>query len=565
MAAANQKKSRQQRRREKQLQKKQNGTPFAANRPVMNPVDIELRKRLKQIEALRKSGEVSAALQSAQQLLSAHPKRGEVVFAVGALNLELERNDLAYRFLKRAVELMPDRGDYWLRLAASLHALGEGEAARIAAMNAVQRIPTDHNALYFLGTICRDVDDADNALKAFNALLSLNPNDAKAMFGKARTLMVLGDIEGAETVLLELLDKYPNHFRAYQNLIKNKSKKVDSNNLRKFALKCIEEGNADKENLITAYFSLAYLEDKEKNFDKAFEYFSKANEIQFQRRPFSKKSFKHKIDRLIDGFSVEAIEALSAGGSQSRTPIFIVGMPRSGTTLTEQILSSHSKVHGAGELRKVSNIVHAMCGISLQGFTYPTDMARFDPNALADLGDQYLDVAMRHAADGAERVVDKMPGNIIHLGLIGAMFPNATLVHCMRDPMDTAISCFTQNFKDELSYTCDLSSLGLYYRETIRLMDHWKAIFPDRILEVRYEETIADQETMSRKLIAHAGLEWEDQCLNFHETERSVQTASLWQVRQPIYKTSVQRWRRYEKHLGPLIEALEEHKPELAE
>ncbi|PLX37247.1 MAG: hypothetical protein C0606_12195 [Hyphomicrobiales bacterium] len=559
-------KSRAERRREEKLSKKQakDAKSPAGRKRVENPVHAEVVERLRQIEKIRQTGEVAAALQACQQLYSAHPDKVEVLFAAGALNLELERYEGAYGFLKRVVELAPERGDFWLRFSSCLYGMRQLEAARIAAMNAVQRMPRDLNALYFLGNVCRDTDDNENALLAFNAILELKPGDLRAMFGKARSLMVLGRIDEAEDLLLAVVDKDPMYFSAYQNLLRNKSTKIDIEKVRELGLGYIRDHSLSDDGLISIYFTLAYIEDREKNYDQAFQYYLKANAIKFGHNSFDPTRFSDKVNRLIEGFSAEAVAELAGGGSMSDAPIFIVGMPRSGTTLTEQILSSHSKVHGAGELRKVSLIVKELTRVALHGFTYPLDMHRFDHNALRELGEQYLDVAMRNAHEGAERVVDKMPGNIVHLGLIATMFPNATLIHCMRDPMDTAVSCFMQNFKEELSFASDLASLGYYYRESLRLMDHWKKIFPGRIMEVRYEETVADQEAMSRKLIAHAGLEWEDQCLEFHKTERSVQTASLWQVRQPIYKTSVERWRRYEKHLGPLIDALNGKEPETA-
>nr|WP_276510924.1 sulfotransferase [Rhodobium orientis] len=347
-------------------------------------------------------------------------------------------------------------------------------------------------------------------------------------------------------------------------MIQIKSDKLDVDSLKEIVEKYLSGASPDEKNVSTAYYALGGIEDRAKNFDKAFEYYILANESRSRRRPFDKDQFRRDIDDLIASFTEDVVASLSDAGCESRKPVFVVGLPRSGTTLTEQILSSHSKVYGAGELRRISVIVTAMKALEVPGVAYPRDVERIVRSTLRKHGEQYLQIAGKRAPEGAERIVDKMPGNILHVGLIGTMFPNATLIHCMRDPMDTAVSCFMQNFKETLSFTTDLGALGLYYRETLRLMEHWKAIFPGRILEVQYEDTIADPETMSRKLIAHAGLEWENQCLDFHKTERTVRTASQWQVRQPIYKTSVEKWRRYEKHLGPLIAALNGEEPEAA-
>ncbi|WP_276329890.1 tetratricopeptide repeat-containing sulfotransferase family protein [Rhodobium orientis] len=516
------------------------------------------------MQQLRQAGELTAALQACQQLHSAHPNCLDVTFALGTVHLDMERFDEARGLIKQAVDQAPERGGFWLGFALCLQAMDQSEAARAAATKAVERLPENLVALDLLGTTCRECDDADASLQVFERVLSLSPSDAKAMYGKARTLLVLGRIEEAEAWFLKALEQAPDYFNCYQFLIQIKSDKLDVDSLKEIVEKYLSGASPDEKNVSTAYYALGGIEDRAKNFDKAFEYYILANESRSRRRPFDKDQFRRDIDDLIASFTEDVVASLSDAGCESRKPVFVVGLPRSGTTLTEQILSSHSKVYGAGELRRISVIVTAMKALEVPGVAYPRDVERIVRSTLRKHGEQYLQIAGKRAPEGAERIVDKMPGNILHVGLIGTMFPNATLIHCMRDPMDTAVSCFMQNFKETLSFTTDLGALGLYYRETLRLMEHWKAIFPGRILEVQYEDTIADPETMSRKLIAHAGLEWENQCLDFHKTERTVRTASQWQVRQPIYKTSVEKWRRYEKHLGPLIAALNGEEPEAA-
>jgi hypothetical protein len=239
-------------------------------------------------------------------------------------------------------------------------------------------------------------------------------------------------------------------------------------------------------------------------------------------------------------------------GSPSDVPVFIVGMQRSGTTLTEQIAASHPQVYGAGELEHIRRIA----GMIKIGRPESTVRQLTSADSLALAGDYLRKV--REIGGDALRIVDKMPHNFQYLGLIAILFPKARIIHCTRDPMDNCVSCFTQSFTGHHGYNTDLRQLGLYYREYRRLMDHWRRVLPIPMLEIDYEEMVADQETQSRRLIDFLGLDWDPACLNFHETDRSVQTASRWQVRQPIYKTSVKRWKDYEKHLGPLKKALGE-------
>jgi hypothetical protein len=234
-------------------------------------------------------------------------------------------------------------------------------------------------------------------------------------------------------------------------------------------------------------------------------------------------------------------------------------MPRSGTTLTEQIIASHPQVFGAGELTFVADILNKTKRFSpLSSIEL---MNNFQPLEYQAFAKEYLRMAEELVTtdEPVQRITDKMPGNFLQLWFMVLMFPRATFIHCRRNPLDNLISCFTKYFTAGHYYTYDLKSLGEYYREYRRLMDHWREVVPVNMLEVDYEDLVVHQEEMSRKLIAHCGLEWDDRCLSFHESDRPIFTASASQVRQKMYKTAMGRWREYEKHLGPLIEALGEY------
>jgi hypothetical protein len=230
-------------------------------------------------------------------------------------------------------------------------------------------------------------------------------------------------------------------------------------------------------------------------------------------------------------------------------------MPRSGTTLVEQIIASHPRAHGAGELPHLGRVASAI-GARLPGPAIDEDAVRSVTKArIEELANLYL-LRLTKSSSNAERVCDKAPLNGSYLGVAKLLFPKAKILYCQRNPMDTCVSIFLQKFASRHTYSYELKSLGAYYRTFTDLMDHWKLLFPESIREIRYEESVEDLEGQARSIIAFLGLEWSDSCLNFQQTERSVMTASKWQVRQPVYKTSVQRWRRYEKHLKPLIEGL---------
>jgi hypothetical protein len=230
-------------------------------------------------------------------------------------------------------------------------------------------------------------------------------------------------------------------------------------------------------------------------------------------------------------------------------------MMRSGTTLAEQILASHPRVYGAGELPLLGRLIESLPRRLGTGDGYPEAVRRLDRATTRALAAEHQQ-RLKGLGGAAERVVDKMPANFLALGLIATLFPRARIIHCRRDPIDTCLSCYFHDFGPSIPYTLDLRHLGLYYRAYERLMAHWAAVLPVPVFELRYEELTADQEAVSRRLVAFCGLEWDERCLRFHETRRVVRTASQLQVRQPLYRGSVGRWKRYEAFLQPLRDAL---------
>jgi hypothetical protein len=261
------------------------------------------------------------------------------------------------------------------------------------------------------------------------------------------------------------------------------------------------------------------------------------------------------FDRIESIFTRELIAQKSGSGNCSRLPIFILGMPRSGTTLIEQIIASHPLVYGAGEVPVFHDVVSSMRGADGQTIAYPEVVPTLNPQAFRQIGARYIDELSRLAPSG-ERVTDKTPSNYYRVGLIHLALPEAKIIHSVRNPLDTCISCFSKLF-NELYYTYDLGELGRYYKRYERLMAHWRHVLPAHsILEVCYEDVIGDLEGQARRIIDYCGLPWDSRCLAFHKTNRPVRTASATQVRQPIYTTAVGRWRVYEEYLKPLLQAL---------
>jgi hypothetical protein len=290
-------------------------------------------------------------------------------------------------------------------------------------------------------------------------------------------------------------------------------------------------------------------------YDDAFEYFDAANKS--SDLIYRHDQFVAYRNELISVFNKGFFQSRKTFGVTSERPVFIVGMPRSGTTLCEQVLSAHPKVHAAGELDSLGRLWRK--GGELVPTTTPTPLpqsiATLTWFAIEMLANRYLKELRDHSRT-AERVTNKMPHNFEHLGFIQLMFPRAKIIHCRREPLDSCLSIWTQNFNDAHSYARDLHDLGRNYSEYLRLMAHWKKTLTIPILDVVYEEMIADQERVSRGIIDFVGLEWDPRCLEFHKVDRPVLTASSWQVRQPLYTGSKERWRNYDRHLGPLRDGL---------
>ncbi len=295
--------------------------------------------------------------------------------------------------------------------------------------------------------------------------------------------------------------------------------------------------------------------EKAGEYDKSFEAHAAANEA--VAMPFVPGDYARFIDDLIEVFSRDFLATHSRHGNRSELPVFVAGMPRSGTTLVEQILDAHPLAHGAGELMEVEAIV---TGLQLElesSEPFPRCAVDLDAAAIDGLARRYLD-RVRRLDRSARRIVNKSLENYRNLGLIAALFPRARIIHCHRDPRDTCVSCYMSGIlPGPHPYICDLAHLGFAYRQYERLMAHWKAALPMPVLDVAYETLVDDLDGSSRRLVAFAGLEWDDRCLDFHASGRTVRTASYDQVRRPIYRSSVGRWQRFERHLGPLLEALE--------
>ena len=303
------------------------------------------------------------------------------------------------------------------------------------------------------------------------------------------------------------------------------------------------------------HFALGQHFDAHNAPEPAFAHFDAGNRLHARRHPFDRQVFDARIERIIKHCTRDFFTARQGMGDASERPVLIVGMPRSGTSLVEQIIASHPQAHGAGELNDIGRMARELPVVVGREKRYPECLDHLEPDAAAMLAQRYLGGLDARAPD-ATRVTDKMPFNMLWLGLIALILPNARVIYCRRNPMDNALSCYFQLFSQGLRFAYDLGHVGHVYRQHERLMAHWREHLPLSMLTVDYEDLVREPESQSRRLIEFTGLDWDDRCLNFHRHARDVRTASVWQVRQPVYQSSLARWKAYEPWLAPLRESL---------
>ena len=315
---------------------------------------------------------------------------------------------------------------------------------------------------------------------------------------------------------------------------------------------------AESKESSSIYFALGKVYNDVGNFDESFEAYTKANYIRNKRIEYDSNSHTNKIKSIIDVFNSSLIDKTLTYGHQSNTPIFILGSPRSGTTLTEQIISSHPQVVGAGELPYIEFLAtKRLQGNNGDKNNYPERIQFIKNDEILSDAEIYLGKIQDLKQDGILHVTDKMTSNYLYLGYIFIMSPNAKIIYCDRNPLDACLSMFFQNFESSVQFSFSLENLGHWYKEYLHLMQHWKSLFRNKIFDIKYEDIVNETEIASRKMIDYCELEWDEKCLEFYKTKRNINTASQWQVRQPIYNSSLNKWKRYDQHIGVLKEILD--------
>jgi len=457
----------------------------------------------------------------------------------------------------QSLRLDPRNANTYLNLGTALGKLGRDEEAIACYREALKINPDYVEAQCNIGELLINAGRPEEALACFQQAAQIDPGYIQAPLGEIKALDRLGDFERASARLQPLLnaDKVSaGAALAYGSLCRHVGRCADAIAMLERVL-VLEQGREtlDNNQYLSLHFELGRLLDAAGDYERAFNHYRQGNALKGQ--VFSSEEYARHVDDLIAIYSAEFMARSPRAGNTSTRPLFIVGMPRSGTSLVEQIIASHPQIAAGGELRDINDIARGLPSVLNTPLSYPQCLSALTEEACERLSRQYLDKLETISPD-ALRVTDKMPANFKFLGLIALLFPQAHIIHCTRDPLDTCLSCYFQHFAAGHPYAYDLENLGSYYHQYQRLMAHWRKVITLPMMEVCYEDLVAGQETVSRDIIAFCGLPWDDRCLRFHETKRVVPTRSYDQVRQPLYRRSVGRWRHYEHFLEPLIRRL---------
>ena len=508
--------------------------------------------------ALKAQGRLAEAEAACRQAIRLNPLFAHAYNILGNVLLDLGNAADAEKALRRAIALRPKFAEALSNLGSVLNEQDRLAEAEAAFRQAIALKPDLPEANYNLGHVLDRQHKLAEAAAAYRHAIAHKPDFADAHNNLGSTLKFLGRFAEARASVDRALQLSPRNPSYLLNL--TELKRFDASDPDLASLESLAENAATLpvKKQIDLHFALAKAHEDLGQCEETMQHLLAGNALRRGEINYQEAAALCGLDRIVEVFTPDLMRALQGAGDSSSAPIFIVGMPRSGTSLIEQILASHPQVFGGGELPNL-NVIAAQIG-PLQGCTaqFPDVMTRISRNELRRAGARYV-CEIGRLAPNATCITDKMPSNFRFAGLIHLILPNARIIHAMRDPLDTCFSCFSKLFANGQYQTYDLAELGRYYRRYRLTMEHWRRALPaGRILDVHYENVVADLEGQARRLIAHCGLEWDDRCLSFYATDRPVHTASTLQVRQPIYRRAVGRARPFAPFLAPLLGALSE-------
>jgi len=510
------------------------------------------------VEATRllRDGKVAKAERIVRDLLKKHPADVSAIRVLADIGIKLKQFGDASHLLERCLELAPDFLAARYSYATVLMRQQKPEAAIGEVEKLLEQEPNNPNFQTLKASILTRIGDQSGALALYENVLKNYPNQARAQMSFGHTLKTVGRLDEAIVAYKKCTSLSPEVGEAYWSLANLKTFRFgdeDIDNMRQQVT--AEGGDADDQSHLA--FALGKALEDRKGFDESFKFYRRGNAIRRVEHRHNAKINVLESLRQVRALPGAFFEQRKGWGCQAADAIFVVGLPRAGSTLLEQILASHSRVEGTSELQNIIGISRKLGDKSRENPSgkYPEILAELTEDKCRELGESYLETTRIQRTD-TPFFIDKMPNNFRHVGLIHLILPNSKIIDARRHPMGGCFSGFKQLFANGQTFTYDLEDIGKYYRDYVKVMNHWDAVLPGRVHRVQYEEMVADTDTQIRALLDHCELEFEEQCLRFYETDRAIRTPSAEQVRKPIYKEGLEQWRNFEAHLDPLKEAL---------
>lgn len=515
------------------------------------PQNISLRLNIG--NTLRNLKQHAEAIDYYLEVVEHNPLHVGAYCNLGNVYDEIQEYDKAIASYKKALEIDADYNILYTLLAGTLSKAGKLHEAIGYCKKAIELRPGNAEAYNDLGNYYTELNQHKQALECYEQAHALKPDYTVALKNMGVAYQELGMRDKAISCYQQLDEADDGYAEAQHYLTMLDDNVIDVDNLQ--TLLRMED---EQKNIMHLHYALGKVFSARKEFKQAFEHYRLANSIKRQSITYDAGLNTTYIDGLISFFDSDFIQSTQIKGNTSELPVFIVGMPRSGTTLVEQIISNHSQVVGAGELTAFAEIEQTLQQDQVNIEVYPACLNNIDNTRLLGTAAKYLDV-LEKLRTSESRVTDKLPGNFLRIGLIKLLFPSARIIHCKRNPVDTCVSIYTNYFADGYKYAYDLQELARYYVDYRRIMAHWLSLFADSILEVQYEQLVLEQEPVSRQMLDYLALQWEPACLDFHNNQRVVKTASNVQVRQPMYSHAISKWQHYRDDLQPMLEIFSQH------
>ena len=503
-----------------------------------------------------KAGRLKLAEESYKKVLKKEKNNIDALRLLGLLAFKTKDYEIAERLFLKVLKLDPSFSLAWDNLAKLYRIQNKLLKSIPAFENLIKLDPSNFEALVSLGTIYIKLSKYHEGIKLYEESLKIKPENPRVYLSLGHALKTIGERKKSEAAYQNTIKYFPSSGEAYWSLANLKTYEFSDKEIANMELSL--KRNMHQNELIQMHFALGKAYESNRQFDKSFKHYMDGNWQQRKQVIYNAEDYKISIDEIINFFenNNNILDLRAEAGSDE--PIFILGLPRSGSTLIEQILASHSLIEGTQELPNIMAISRDIKLID-QKNGYPDNLLKLNQSSFDELGKKYIDET-KWARSSKPFFIDKMPNNFFHIGLIKLILPKAKIIDARRNPMDACFSCFKQYFAKGQHFTYDLDDIARYYKDYVRLMDFWNKLFPDEIFTIQYEQIIENPNDRISDLLEFCNVKFEDNCLNFHKSKRAVKTASSEQVRQPMYKTGINYWRNYIKNLDVLLEHFPNYK-----